>query len=407
MKGRRRETFSWHIRPRGSVLSWLLNLALFAAIPLLICSQIASAETPKDGTAGSPVREPAAEATSSANASTKLPDEIAATIDALVSKEPGVYGVVLMRPDGSVLYSRNGNMPFVSASLYKLILLADICREIDDGELEPDTQLYIDPEYFAERDGWDAYFDPSYAETYTTVQEAMYAAGAFSSNVAAKALLTETSTEDLNATATDLGLTGTFLFTDPEKTPAWPPIADNDTSSTDANNARQLVLSYATDGKVNLTTPMDMAHYFSLLMNGEVYNERVSAMITAILHEQMIDDRFPALLPAGTEMVHKTGNLDHVVHDVGVIYAPAGPVILAALVEAPSNDERATQIVQRLALIAYGILDVPPVTAPIYAVEAPEEIDGTAGSLPDGAPDDGTDVAVPPEATSALNSQDD
>jgi hypothetical protein len=44
-------------------------------------------------------------------------DELATTIDALIESEPGVYGVVVMRPDGDVLYTRNGDTPFVSASL--------------------------------------------------------------------------------------------------------------------------------------------------------------------------------------------------------------------------------------------------------------------------------------------------
>jgi len=387
----------WEL-PRSGKLAFLICLVLLAFAPLLYAGPVANADSPKDGTAGGgPANEQATEVSSSASPVTAPPDRVVSAIDALVGEERGIYGIVLMHPDGSVFYNRNADMPFVSASLYKLILLADVCRAIDGGVLAPDAPLYIEPEFFNERDGWDPFFDPSYKGMYTTVQEAMYAAGAYSSNVAAKALLTVTSTEELNATAEDLGMTGTFLFTDPEKTPTWPPIADADTTSADAADARQFVLSYATDGKVNLTTPMDMAHYFSLLMNGEIYNDRVSAMITAILQVQMIDDRFPALLPPGTELVHKTGNLDHVVHDVGVIYAPAGPVILAALVEAPSNDERATQIVQRLALIAYGILDVPPVTAPMYFPDTPAEMDGTSGTLPADTPAeiDGTSGTLP------------
>jgi hypothetical protein len=66
-------------------------------------------------------------------------------------------------------------------------------------------------------------------------------------------------------------------------------------------------------------------------------------------------------------MAHKTGNLDHVVHDVGVIFAPDGPVILAAMIEAPPDDARATELIQRLALIAYE--------AEVEPEESPEAVD--------------------------------
>lgn len=366
-----------------------LSLLLVLLAPSVGIHATAVAATPDAGvSSGSTGGGIARGVANAADPATGSDDPTRAAIDALIENEPGVYGVVLMRPDGRILYNRNGDTPFVSASLYKLILLADLCKAIDDGDLGPDTPLYIAPEFFDAHDGWDSYFDPAYAGTYTTVQEAMFAAGAYSSNVASMALLTVTSTEELNQTAAALGLTGTFLFTDPTTTPSWPPTADGDTSPDDAIDARRVVLGYASDGQVNLTTPMDMAHYFALLTNGELFNERVSEMISAILREQTVNDRFPALLPPGTAMVHKTGNLEQVIHDVGVIYAPAGPVILAAMVEAPGNDERAIEVVQRLALIAYGVYDVPPVTAPLFTDQATPEPSGvTSGVTPDGTPE--------------------
>jgi beta-lactamase class A len=288
------------------------------------------------------------------------PDPAAVAIDALLAPEQGIYGVILMNPDGTLIYSRNAHTPFVSASLYKLILLADICRAIEHGDLTLETGLLIDLSYFTEVDAYDAYFSSDYAGSETTVEEALFATGAYSSNVAAKALLTLTSTEHLNATAADLGLHETFLFTDPESTPNWPPVANADLSAIDAKTVENLIMSYATDGQVNITTPADMARYFQLLLKGKIYNKRVSTMIANILGQQTIVNRFPALLPAGTKVVHKTGDLDFVVHDVGIIHTPGGTRVLAGMVEAPPDDERAAGVLQRLALIAYGATDVPP-----------------------------------------------
>jgi beta-lactamase class A len=307
-----------------------------------------------------------------------------AAIDKLLAGEDGVYGIVLMKPDGTVLYRHNSELPFVAASLYKLILLADICHAVEAGALSLDTPLYVDPGFYDPEDGIDSYFDESYAGYDTTIEEALLATGAYSSNVAAKALLTLTSADVLYQTIADLGLTGTYLNVDPTGLSSWPPSTSDDIDKHDAKLTRKFVQDYAYDGEVNLTTPMDMARYFQLLLEGKLIDKHVSKMIQRILSQQMIDNRFPALLPSGTRLIHKTGNLDFVVHDVGVIYGKSGPIILSAMAQGPSNEERATQVEQRLALIAYGDYDVPPVV--ITPETTPPASDGTSIDLPPATP---------------------
>ena len=96
------------------------------------------------------------------------------------------------------------------------------------------------------------------------------------------------------------------------------------------------------------------------------------------MRDQAVDDRFPCLLPLGVEMAHKTGNLDHVVHDVGIIWRPEGPVLLIAMIEDPPDDAEATLVIQRLAAIAYG---VDPVPSMADAFATPEISCGIVASL--------------------------
>ena len=113
---------------------------------------------------------------------------------------------------------------------------------------------------------------------------------------------------------------------------------------------------------ISLTTAGDMARYFQLMLTGQLIDAYVSQEIATILERQVVDDRIPYLLPPGTATAHKTGNLDHVTHDVGVIVTPNGPVILIAMTEDTPDDDHATQLIQRLSLIAYGDFDIPPFT---------------------------------------------
>jgi beta-lactamase class A len=153
------------------------------------------------------------------------------------------------------------------------------------------------------------------------------------------------------------------MFVDPLELPEWPPMASGDTLPNQTDEALRFIDAAALDGPVNITTPSDMCLFFSMLMNGEIVNPHVSQEIFATLEQQKIGDRFPMLLPEGTRLVHKTGNLESVVHDVGIIYGPDGPVLLAAMAEGQSDDDVAYLIIQRLAAIAYGDLDVLPITA--------------------------------------------
>jgi beta-lactamase class A len=278
-----------------------------------------------------------------------------------------------MQPDGSIEYQRNADVPFVAASLYKLILLVNIYEKREAGKISFDQELELLPEYFPDPDDFaDGYYDRDLSGTLASIDELMYATATFSSNVAAHALLSLTDPASLDLTTIELGLEQTFLFIDVSTIVPWQTTPESSTADLAAAEA---FIQATTDGElINVTTPRDMARFFQLLLDGNVVNARVSADLLATLKQQMVDDRFPYLLPYPTDMAHKTGNLDHVVHDVGVIWTPQGPVILAAMVENPPDDDRATQIVQRLALIAYGEYDVPPFTD-VAVPEASEPAD--------------------------------
>ena len=87
------------------------------------------------------------------------------------------------------------------------------------------------------------------------------------------------------------------------------------------------------DNALNVTTAADIAALYSMLVNGQIVNDDASQEMLRLLESQQINDRLPAYLPEGTVVAHKTGNLDGLVHDAGVIFAPAGPVIVVVLTE--------------------------------------------------------------------------
>ncbi|MGD9711431.1 MAG: serine hydrolase [Thermomicrobiales bacterium] len=306
-----------------------------------------------------------------------IPSERIPTVDALLASQDGVYGVVILDQNGAYLYARNADVPFIAASLYKLVLLADIYAKVETGALSLDMAIPLLPEYFdsqfAEEDGYYLLEDEG---TETSLESALFGAGAYSSNIAAQALLDQTSVESLRATAETLGMLDTWFNVAPsEDIPGWPNrfLDDNNPYS---ERAVAFIDEQAEFNRLHITTPNDVAHYWYLLATGEVVSADASAAILEILRQQVVTDRIPFLLPEGFVTANKTGNLYHVVHDSGLISGPDGAVIVAALSQDEPDDDLGAQIIQRVGLAAVGIYDLPSFTADHFSPpESPEAND--------------------------------
>jgi len=283
-----------------------------------------------------------------------------ARAEELIAGEPGVYGFVVLDDSGTVVMSHNGTTPFITASTYKLILMADIYRRIESGSLDADKSIVLDESNFD--DDGDMYFSYDDLGNAFTLQEYLFAVGAYSSNASARTLLTLTNPDDLRATAVAIGMERTFLFTDPTQLSFWPPEPGLDAPAEDVALARQYLEAAAEDGPVNVTTPLDMARYQFALATETLISPWVSAQIADILEQQLIRDRIPFFLPEDVRVLNKPGNLEDAVNDVGVIYLPEGIRAVALLSQAVPDTLVATLLEQRLALIATGTPEIPPIT---------------------------------------------
>ena len=65
-------------------------------------------------------------------------------------------------------------------------------------------------------------------------------------------------------------------------------------------------------------------------------------------------DRIPALLPDGTHVANKTGNLAGVINDAGIIYLPNGNRLLVSVLTHHVNEDAARQFIAELSQAAYN-----------------------------------------------------
>ncbi len=275
-------------------------------------------------------------------------DQFASQVDALLADVPAHIGIVVARPDGTVFYQQEADTLFESASLYKLAIMAEIYRERDAGDLTFDESVTLYPGFFSEDDSVYGYDLNAFDQIPVgTLLDNMIM---LSSNVAANALLYLAGTDRVNQMAESIGMPNTKIL--------WYPSAGlkpnvrlvSYTPGESTSGERDSV-----DGAYNVTTAADIAVLFERLVQGQVVSPETSAEMLDLLAQQEINDRLPALLPTGTRVAHKTGDLDYSIHDAGVIYGPNGPVVVTVLSDDVENREAVVDFIQQVARLAYAL----------------------------------------------------
>jgi beta-lactamase class A len=289
--------------------------------------------------------------------------ELAAKIKVLVDGAPAHVAIEIGRADGTTLYEQNSEDLYDAASLYKLGIMVQVYKDRDDGTLTFDDPVTLYPGFFYESD--EVYSQDTDVDTDVPVADLLHNMITLSSNVSAEALLNLVGTDEVNQTMADLGLVNTKILWSPvagrspngRTTMAWVdaghsprlvPIISRSVTAPDP-----LIAESSADGAYDLTTAADMASLFEQLLSGTVLSQSTSAEMLDLLTEQLIDNRLPANLPAGTKVAHKTGDLDGLLHDVGVIYAPAGPVVVVVLTDEITDNDAILDLFHQIAMLAY------------------------------------------------------
>lgn len=132
------------------------------------------------------------------------------------------------------------------------------------------------------------------------------------------------------------------------------------------------------------TTAADMVRLLEQLHQKKLVNEKASTDMLAHLLACEDREKFPRFLPAGTKIAHKTGSVDAVRTDAGIIFSPAGPIALCVLTN--ENKDKTWTIENagnRLcADVAKAVYDhFNPANKPVASTEQQELKVGSQGDL--------------------------
>lgn len=100
-------------------------------------------------------------------------------------------------------------------------------------------------------------------------------------------------------------------------------------------------------GESPKTTSYDIALFFEKLYKGQLANTENTSKMIELLKKQTLNNKLPKYLPGKTSIAHKTGEIDFLSHDAGIIFSEKGDYIIVILSESDSPkgaEERIAQI---------------------------------------------------------------
>ena len=100
------------------------------------------------------------------------------------------------------------------------------------------------------------------------------------------------------------------------------------TSSGGRFHARNGSYFRCAEPKNRQSSPRDMLKLLSLLQEGKLVDQESDKQILDIMLKCQTNGRIPAKLPAGVRVAHKTGSIDHLTNDCGIVYTDCGNYVL-------------------------------------------------------------------------------
>lgn len=233
---------------------------------------------------------------------------------------PGHSAVVFFDLDSDGHIEFEPNTSFESASLVKLVILSKLYRQFHVGQRSPEeTLVLLDSQ---KRGGSGSLKDAKEGTSYSleSLAELMVTE---SDNTATQMLTDLLGLDSIQQGAEALGLSDTTVQRD---------IFDFDAID---------------HGRDNTTSAKDITDFLRLLAHQELPG---SSQMHEILERQKRNDMIGKGFPEQVRVAHKTGELDGILHDAAIVYAPRGAFILVCLSDQVSDKEKAKSIWAKMAL---------------------------------------------------------
>jgi beta-lactamase class A len=247
-------------------------------------------------------------------------------VDQELSKQEGTFAVAFKDLSTGKELLMNDTMTFHAASTMKTPVLVEVYKQAAEGKFSLSDSLTLKNEFKSIIDGSLFSLDPtddSETELYKhigekrTISFLLYQMIIVSSNLATNLIIELVDAKNISATMQQLG-------------------------------AKDIqVLRGVEDGKAfdrglnNTITAHGLMILFEKMAKGETVTPAASKEMIDILLDQKFNEIIPAGLPANVKVAHKTGSINGVQHDSGIVLLPGGKKYVLVLLSKKITNEKA------------------------------------------------------------------
>jgi len=104
---------------------------------------------------------------------------------------------------------------------------------------------------------------------------------------------------------------------------------------------------------INLTSPADMAHLLARIKSGKGFSKSSSAQMLSYMRKQRYRWGIWRGVPGGTAVADKTGNLEGVLNDVGIVYTKHGNYVLSIFTRDFAKKSEARKLINEISRVVY------------------------------------------------------
>ena len=227
------------------------------------------------------------------------------------------------------VFSINGDKKVLSASMIKLLILAELMKKISENKFSlSDTIMIAD----SMKTGGDGVLKELNTEHHFTLKELATLMIVVSDNQATNILIDFLGMENINQLGKELRLKKTFL------------------------GRKMMDIEARKKGYDNYTCADDISLLLKLIYQEKLINKEASQLMLDILLRQQQGERLQRYLPSDIKIAHKCGDLDNLENDGGIIWLGDRAYILVVLTNGMPNLQ-CKQIIGKISKFVYDKME--------------------------------------------------